>query len=114
MLPLLVSPHVAVDRCKVAVFEIFVGRRSFSEQHNPAMDVVRINSPQVEKASFAARLHRLRVAFKNGRVTDYSNVSPGLFNALTRAADPDHFLETRIEGTYESHDVIREIEPKDA
>jgi len=72
------------------------------------MDVVRINSPQVEKASFAARLHRLRVAFKSGRVTDYAGVSAGLFSALTKAPDPDHFLETRIEGTYESHDVIRE------
>lgn len=77
------------------------------------MDVVRINSPQVEKASFAARLHRLRVAFKNGRVTDYTGVSPGLFNALTKAPDPDHFLETRIEGSYESHDVIREPPQRD-
>lgn len=76
------------------------------------MDVVRINSAQVEKASFAARLHRLRVAYKNGRVTDYANVSPGLFNALTRATDPDRFIETRIEGAYESRDVIREVEAK--
>jgi len=69
------------------------------------MDVVRIDSRHVEKASFAQRLLRLRLAFKNGRVTDYYGVPPGLFTALANARDPEQFLSTRIQGKYVARDV---------
>jgi KTSC domain-containing protein len=72
------------------------------------MDVVRINSSAVEKASFAQRLRRLRIAYRSGRVMDYCEVPPGLFAAYTNSTDPDDFLQKRIEGVYPTREVTRE------
>jgi hypothetical protein len=71
------------------------------------MEVVDLDSRELRTASFAARLHRLRVAYRNGAVRDFTGVSHGLFSALAKSGDPDAFLRDRVDGVYPAKDIIR-------
>jgi hypothetical protein len=62
------------------------------------MEVVDLDSRELRTASFASRLHRLRVAYRNGAV---------LFTALANCEDPDTFLRERVDGHYPARDVVR-------
>ncbi len=71
------------------------------------MEVVDLDSRELRTASFAARLHRLRVAYRNGAVRDFTGVSQGLFTALANCQDPDTFLRERVDGHYPARDIVR-------
>ena len=71
------------------------------------MEVVDLDSRELRTASFAARLHRLRVAYRNGAGRDFTGVSQGLFTALANSEDPDTFLRERVDGQYPARDVVR-------
>ena len=71
------------------------------------MEVVDLDTCELRTASFAARLHRLRIAYRNGAVRDFTGVSHGLFTALAKSRDPDAFLRERVEGLYPRTDVVR-------
>jgi hypothetical protein len=69
------------------------------------MEVADLDSREVKTASFAARLHRLRIAYHSGRITDFVGVSQGLFSALAKSEDPDGFLRDRVAGQYQTREV---------
>lgn len=71
------------------------------------MEVVDLDSNELRTASFAARLHRLRIAYRNGAVRDFTGISHGLFTALANSGDPDTFLRDRVDGFYPTKDIVR-------
>ena len=65
------------------------------------MQVVPFNQGELHTAAFAARLRRLRIAYRDGAIRDYADIPPGLFDALIRSSDPETFVRERVEGQYD-------------
>lgn len=71
------------------------------------MEIAELDSRELKTASFAARLRRLRIAYHNGAVRDFTGISHGLFTALAKSADPDAFLRDRVDGVFPTTDIIK-------
>jgi hypothetical protein len=71
------------------------------------MEIAELHGRELKTASFAARLRRLRIAYHDGAVRDFTGIPHGLFTALAKSADPEAFLRDRIDGVYPTTDVIR-------
>jgi hypothetical protein len=65
------------------------------------MHVVSLNQGSLRTASFAARLRRLRIAYRDGAIRDFADIPPALFDALIRSTDPETFVRDRVEGQYD-------------
>jgi hypothetical protein len=69
------------------------------------MQVVSLNQGALRTAAFAARLRRLRIAYRDGAIRDFADIPPALFDALIKSQDPETFVRERVEGQYDERIV---------